>query len=357
MNTAAKSIEQQPAKKRGPYLKQFKRPEDPSLLPPFHFQPKRDLSILKAVFENRFMDFSLLNSLFPPDLARTPLHVFTKEPKAPGSNLRKRLKKLHLYQFLERLNTHRTEEHIYAIGQKGADELLARNAEENLNISIQHRYDWKEKSYDPHRLYVEHTLMVARFRVALEVATRNHPSVKLLHFERESKDLKYTWKTNGKKPCINPDAYFVLQDTKQPPGKQLYAYFLEADRHNVSKERMLERYTQYSLFLAEKEYKNAFPNMEFFRVLTIAPNEKHAKALLKLPTDNEQRFPTPSTLPKNYRIPAKHLDMFYFTHEQIYFDNEKNLLHKPTNVLARIYLRSDDYTQQVPLIPSPLART
>jgi len=63
--------------KRGSYLPHYKR--DKNRKPPLILQD-RDVSIIKSIFDNRFLTLSLMVQLFPPDRTRTPKHVNTDTP-------------------------------------------------------------------------------------------------------------------------------------------------------------------------------------------------------------------------------------------------------------------------------------
>lgn len=312
---------------------------------PFKLQ-LRDLEILKAVYENRFMTFPLLNALFPPEQERTPAHILAKypEPKEPGSNLKKRLRKLVHFELLILLTSYSGED-AYALDQAGAEELLEAKKKGIMSVGIARRYDWEEKAKKASRVNMLHTLMVAEFYVALEVAARSCPGLKLVHFERENKELRYKWEHGNQWPYVNPDAFLVLREQNKPPR----TFFLEADRDTMSYDRMLEKFTQYSLFLADGQHKKAFQNVEEFHVLTIADTADRVRDLLNLLVKNTHAFPQKSTLPKGYRVPPQHMKLFYFTTEESY----KNAY---TNALSRIWRRADNIQEAVPIISAPLPR-
>lgn len=300
---------------------------------------ERDFEILKAVWENRFLNRELLLALFPPDHHKTPAHVRTPTPKRTGTNLDRRLHKLFQQGFLRRFRTVIGGELIYALDKGGAD--LLRTRQFPLSFSL----DWKEKNRALSPPFTDHTLMVARFRTALTVALKERPTFTLPHFERESKDLKAEWKRQGARVFVVPDAFFLLRDENQPEGRQRAAYFLEADRSTMQLSRLLEKYTRYSQMYQDRQHQERF-NIPNFRVLTITKSRERATNLLALLTaDVIGRKKNGDLLPNP--IPRAHLPFFYFTTEQAY------QAHSP-NVLAAIWQRADNPQEPRAVIGSPL---
>jgi DNA-binding PadR family transcriptional regulator len=181
------------APKRGKYTPQFQR--DPANKKEIPLQD-RDLEIIKEIYENRFMTFSILNPLFPP-LPTIPLNPYSKTQqkkqrrlaklgsKAPeegsatqiassgqysGKNLYTVLAKLYRHYYITRLRTYRGEEHVYALDELGAKVLRG------LGYKIKESIDWADQNYDISQRYYHHTLKIARFYAALRVALKEHPT-------------------------------------------------------------------------------------------------------------------------------------------------------------------------------------
>ncbi len=307
-------IQQEP-KPRGhlPHLHRLKNQK-----PPFVIQD-RDVEMIQAVLENRFLTASLFKLLFPPDKAKTPLHVFTPTPKRSGTNLDRRLSKLFHHGYLHRTRTELGGEVYYAMSTKGVQLLAEKQIPLPLSV------DWEERNRIVKRQYIEHAVMVACFHTALLLGTREHPSLQIHHYEREGKDLKAEWRKAEKRIYVNPDAFFILQDTTQPEGRQRTAYFLEADRSTMPLPRLLEKYVRYSQMYAARIHQEAFgiPN---FRVLTVTKSKERASNILKLAAADD------SPIPQDYR------NFFYFTTEERYKEAMQN-------IFADIWRRADEPAQ------------
>jgi hypothetical protein len=161
--------------------------------PPFELQD-RDVEIIHAVQQNRFLTASLLKLLFPPDKAKTPPHLFTDQPKRSGTNIDRRLSKLFHYSYLQRIRTEMGGELYYGLTNKGAKLLAEKQLPLPLTIET---VDWDERNRITKRQYIEHAVMVARFHTAILCALREHPTMQLAHYERESLDLIADWKRGG----------------------------------------------------------------------------------------------------------------------------------------------------------------
>lgn len=90
--------------------------------------------------------------------------------------------------------------------------------------------DWTDKNRAAKRPYIEHTLMIADVMVALEVALRHYPSIRLV---RAAEIAQHSWTLSATVPggrapiAVTPDKVFALDfaDT----GRRNY-YVVEADR-------------------------------------------------------------------------------------------------------------------------------
>src|SRR5882724_861113 len=150
--------------------------------PPFEIQA-RDIELIQAITIDRTSTASLLKLLFPPQKEKTPRHVFTATPKRSGTNIDRRLSKLFHYGYLERIRTEFGGELFYLVTPKGVE----LQEEQQLPLPLEIRTAEKGK---PTHMYLEHSAMVAGVHTALLCALREHPSLQLPHYERESSDLK-----------------------------------------------------------------------------------------------------------------------------------------------------------------------
>jgi hypothetical protein len=314
---------------RKPYLPHRRRL--PQRKPPFVLQ-ERDMHILQAVFENRFLTFSMLALLFPPDLARTPAHLRKANPTHPNTNLARRLSKLFHHGCVDRVRTIRGGELIYALGQNGSHLLRSRQ----LPLFVPDT-DWAEKNRDVGQHYIDHALMVARFRVALTCALPLTTSTTLENFQRESRELKAEWKHDGARVYVIPDAFLALRDAAKEPAKQCDAGFLEADQSTMTLTKIRDKFMRYSLMFSDRVHQEHF-KIPHARVLFVAKSAARAANILTLLTDEK----TPAVAPE-------HRAQFFVT-------SEENYLQYPTNILAATWRSADKPQELRSIIPSPLPR-
>jgi hypothetical protein len=297
----------------------------------FELQP-RDIEVLRALYEHRLLTRSLFLPLFPPDPARTPAHLRTLHPKVPGTNLEKRLAQLFHQGYVDRFRTVVGGELVYALGNAGAT--LLRQRQPKLAITLT---DWAKKNRALKLLFVEHTLMVARFRIALTVATRETPSTVIEAFLPEPRAPRLTWTRPGGRALVNPDAFFILRDIALPEGRQRTAFFLEADRSTMATKRLRQKFLDYSALRNDRRHEQAPFSIPSFTVATVCKSHERAAGLLRLAGGADSP------------LPASHRGMFVFTTEETY---EACL----RNVLAAVWRSAAEPGHPRSLIASPLAR-
>jgi DNA-binding PadR family transcriptional regulator len=289
----------------------------PKKTPPFVFQP-RDVEILKAIYDHRFLTRALV------------LPLFGVEPTIEDTNLDRRLRKLVASGYVGRLpRENRRSEFVYALTAAGA-EILKKH---QLPLPFA---DWSEKNRDVKTLFVEHTLMVARWYVAVLAGLKELSSVTIDHYERESRPrgqygLLRNWQSQGGTTRkVNPDAFLLLEGDVHPG-----AHFLEADQSTMAHSRMVEKFEDYAAMYREKRHPEFF-GVPTFRVCVIAKSEQRASNLLSLLIDGTDIRPEERRL-------------FWFTTEETYRDT-------PANVMASVWRSADDPHSLRALIGSPLPR-
>jgi hypothetical protein len=224
---------------------------------------KRDLEILNALREYRFLTAFQIKALF-----------FTSIHKA-----RKRLFLLWQNKYLERaflppVMGEGAPFAIYALGSQGVRLLVSHAGFDREAIG--QTIPKSRASY----LFIEHTLRRNDFRIALTLACREKDELSLT-FWKQDKSIK-VWVTmaNGKighsgKVAIFPDGFFGIRHN----SREFY-YFLEIDRGTVDGKRMLSRFKAYrELWLSRlclKKY--GIPN---FRVLTVTTSRPRMGNLIR----------------------------------------------------------------------------
>lgn len=307
---------------KGVYLPHRRRvPEE--LLPPFVIQP-RDIEIMRLVCESRFLTRTLLAIHFPPDPERTPAHRRTENPTHPGTNLDRRLARLFHHGYLARLKTHIGGEHIYALDQAGAVFL------KKQQLSLPLAGNWEEKNRAVKYPYIEHALMVARFRAALFVALKARPAITLTSFERVPTPIKWQ-NAQGKNVVVISDAESTIRDEEKPPALRFEQWPLEADQGTKTLARFLEQLRHHAEIPQEKL------RAKIRKILVVTNSQKRASNILNLAMEEGSGIP--------YRL----RDLFYFTNEEAYQEH-------PQNILAQIWRRLDNPDNLRSIITSPLRR-
>jgi hypothetical protein len=163
-----------PGKRR----KRFKRNPRPDL--PLELQ-ERDRAILLAVHQNRVLTSDLIRYLVPT--APTPEHLRTSlstrlaakgvelgnEPKRSGAALLTRLQRLYAHKYLDRIKLGNNLPICYAIDVAGINELVMHYGIDRTAL------DLRRKNREATTPFIEHTLMIARFRIGLERALEATP--------------------------------------------------------------------------------------------------------------------------------------------------------------------------------------
>lgn len=223
----------------------------------------RDINIIHLVHDYRFLDSGQITALIGSSYQTTI----------------RRLRKLYHHAFLDRpksqayLGWFKPREMVYALDDKGAEVLVEKAGLPREEVTGR----WGRKNKEVKYRYMEHTLMISRFRATLTLALRDRAESKLLFWERESRDLrdKVYFLEGGKKRrlSIAPDGYFCIEDK----GDLMY-FFLEADRGTMTNKRFLRKMRGYWKWWKQGKHKKTF-GIEAFRVLTVTYSERRKKNL------------------------------------------------------------------------------
>jgi Replication-relaxation len=253
----------------------------------------RDRELLKCIYDYRFITAEMLQDLAPPvaltqrqqeALARL---IAARRAKLTGTEMSERQsaptkrKILHrlmvLYHngYVQRLKLSDHEPICYALGNKGADELVLYSGIDRKEI------DWTQRARENGERYIRHGLMVSRFRHALVLALRALPGVTLLFWKPGGSfnaAVKYEGtvktregiRTQVVEGAVIPDGYFALTS-----GDKTAYFFLEADRSTMSNARYLAKLKAYYHFWATQiRAGKHLSGMTRFRVLTVTLSEE-----------------------------------------------------------------------------------
>ena len=279
----------------------FKRqPEDNKIV-----LQKRDLEILKLVYEYRFIQSDQITALM----------------EASHDPICRRLQKLFHNGYLDRFVDLRrirvrtgSDKMAYAITRKTGS-LLA--SEAGLDWA---KIDWDTKNRKMSEPYIKHTLMISNFRATLTLACRAQKNLNIeswienrgtgQNVNKQISDRVWIEGKDGreKRLPVVPDAFFrLLIDDEED------FLFLEADRGTMSASRFLLKLLAYKAWREQGGFEKKFDHTHF-RVLTVAPS-------------NERR--------DSLREAAESLDrggMFWFTSEKYYS------LDYPESIFQNIWL-------------------
>jgi hypothetical protein len=263
----------------------------------------RDRELLKIIYEYRFIDAEMLKDLVQPvaltprqqeSVARMLAACRTESTGTESPDRSSRMKRAILHRlmllyhngYVSRLKLSDSEPIIYALGNKGADELTLYYGVDRQKI------DWQSKNRETSERYIRHGLMVSRFRHCLELALRDLPEASLLCWEpngaftalveyTEATSTRDGAKTRRIKGTVIPDGYFALSYK----GKTAH-FFLEADRSTMSNARFLAKLKNYFHFYATQVRGKEHPSgMKGFAVLTITLSEERKQNLRRIARD------------------------------------------------------------------------
>lgn len=247
-----------------PRLPRFKRAKDP---PPMVLT-RRDREIVKAVHSFRLLTRSQVETLlFQPDKGQ--------DHPTKTSRCRLRLKLLYHHGFLERppAGVQPGPGHgdfVYCLDRKGA-ELIAR--EEGGEV------DWRPKDKKLSPFFLQHTLRVNDFRIAVTLAARQRgwtllewvDEKRLKGMEERVPDPSQPGKTL---PFV-PDGFFAVE-----VGEKRVCFFLEVDRGTMPTNRFQTKVRAYLSFRQSGAAMERFKTRNF-RVLTVTSGKKRLASLRK----------------------------------------------------------------------------
>ena len=242
-------------------LPRFKRSPE---IPAFQLTD-RDREILRHVHRHSFLRSDHLAAL----TAGSPQQIL------------RRLQRLYHHGYLERPRSQidryqsGSRRMAYGLGNKGAAWL-----KRELSLPF-HQLDWKRKNHVG-RLFLEHSLLISDIMVAVELACRKQPGVKLL-LPDENKLRPFRWNVNiGIKCGVIPDRVFGLEFN----GQQCW-YCLEADRAtmpitrgDIKQTSFYRKLLAYEATWTQNVHRNKF-GWQRFRVLTVTTKSERVQGMIE----------------------------------------------------------------------------
>ena len=285
-------------RKRKKFLPRYRRAGEEA---PLRLQ-ERDREILFLVYDYRFLTS----------------HQIMRLLSSQSKNILLRLQKLYHNGYLDRLKISDNSPIVYALGNKGADELT-------LHTEIDRgKIDWSKKNSEAKSIHLNHTLMISNFKATLTLALHGLDiKISLWQREGEMKDkiIYYEEDNKGNEKKIHgsifPDALFTLVD-KEINGAH---FFLEADRSTMTNKRFFKKMRAYFKYWKNKQCEEK-QGIEIFKVLTICKTESRMKNLLSVTRSADDR--------------QTGSGMFLFTSE------ERFNIEKPKTILHQIWHTSKD---------------
>jgi len=244
-------------------LSRYRRAEDP----PRMQLTKRDRTIIDLVWVYRYLTRSQIQRL---------LYPFREKRKEPSRKnvVTRRLMLLYHNEYLDRIHAPVASDRgsspiVYCLDRKGA-RLLA--AERDLDIRALH---WSKRQRERGLLFLQHTLAINDFRIAITLASR-HGAHEILRWlderslgEDEAREgLKEIALGLGKGGSILPDAYFTLN----LDGRKA-SFFLEVDRGHTEGPRIRRKVRTYREYYASGLYEQHFGSRSL-RVLTVTTSQR-----------------------------------------------------------------------------------
>ena len=253
---------------------------------------------------------------------------------------------------------------VYAISDEGARALAQHRPQVNRG-----RLDWSRRNHQAGRLFLNHTLAVTDFAVALIAAVRKHPGITLAHYgsllatlppETRGRDEPFKWsvscKIDGQEETIGliPDHAFILTF---PDGTRR-CLLVEIDRGSMPVERaklrqtsILRKLLAYHQGFKQKHHVEQF-GWKAFRTLIVTTSKDRARNIFALVAQNE-------TEEKSSRPTlARHLK----DHDaRIFYVTDEASLYGASDLLTHTWLSTDARPQLLPVntlfakVPSRMA--
>jgi hypothetical protein len=231
------------------------------LLPPlarsgFQLTPS-DAQMIRRIYEYRFLHIEHLAAL-----------TGRSYKKVHG-----RLLKLVQNHFLARIELP-FQKHIYVIGREGISVLVEQG------IASREVIEWRLRHHELKELFLKHQLMLVDLHCMLELASRGTGvSLPVWREGKELWDSVTTWLDRERVELpVCPDAYFVLEDSSRPEGRNRLNFFVEADRSTATHKRFQQKLIAYRQYLEDGLHTRKY-GIKTFRVVTFTLTPERAANL------------------------------------------------------------------------------
>jgi hypothetical protein len=221
-------------------------------------------------FELQDRDIELLNYIFQLRLA-TIDHLSTLSGRSVRT-LWNRLLKLKQRRYLASV-ARLMQKQVYAIGSKGVPVLIEQG------YAPRDLADKRLRHHELTEIGIRHSLFIADIHARMIVLTRSGP-IKLAHWQEGPALWDSVVAHDGEPPIpVRPDAYFMLNRTGQPEGKNMIHVFLEADRSTMAHSRMAAKIAGYLAYYEQGLHARKYRGMPAFLVATVTQTRSRAEEL------------------------------------------------------------------------------
>ena len=297
----------------------------------------RDRQLLKIIYDYRFITADMLQDLAPAVQLSTrqqealdklkavkKASTLVDRPQRTKREILRRLQMLYHSGYVQRKKLSDHDPIVYSLGNLGAEVLVMQYGIDRKEI------EWTTKNRESGEHYIQHTLLVSRFRHAVELVLGNSPDATLEEWLPSGSfkaSVQYTdavktragTRTQVVQKVIIPDGVIVVM----VGGKRCH-YFLEADRSRMSNARFLSKLKGYYAFWAQRTQEYGIRQM---RVISVTISE--------LRKDNLRETAQ--------QVSTEAKDLFWFACERTYAG-------KPEAVFAPIWqtLKDDTLRSLIP---------
>jgi hypothetical protein len=265
--TEQPETEHKEAKRHKP-LPRFKRTFADSSTLSFRIQP-RDREILHLLFEYRFLASRQVQRLIP----------------GSDQKILRRLQALFHCGFVDRIAIGFNEPIVYALGNRGADELVLYSGIDRGRIN------WTAKNRQAGDGYRAHILMIGRVRETLTLAVRQMPHTEIHSWTPEGRlteDVAVETGGHTIKVPVIADAFFTLRMQVSNTEIQESHFFLGADRSTMTDSRYLRKLKAYWQYWKSGKHETQL-KIPSFRVLTVTKSEARKENLRTVAKEADDR--------------------------------------------------------------------